>query len=105
MIRGFQRSGMFTVVSLRLSYLIINRVFSLVMLLGRTASIKDTELLVMAPRSPCSAAPIRTPYLDWADRAVFTALIRRPPTILRGHRLVTPRTIPRRHRVDPHPRR
>jgi hypothetical protein len=75
------------------------------MLLGRMASIKDTALLVLAPRSPCSAAPIRTPYLDWADRAVFTALIRRPPTILRGHRLVTPRTIPRRHRVDPHPRR
>jgi hypothetical protein len=96
---------MITVVSLRLPYLIINRVFSLVMLLGRTTSIKDTELLVLRHEVAVLRRTNPTPYLDWADRAVFTALIRRPPTILRGHRLVTPRTILRRHRADPHPRR
>jgi hypothetical protein len=36
--------------------------------------------------------------LDWADRAVFAALIRRLPTRLRDHRLVTPGTVLRWHR-------
>ena len=34
-----------------------------------------------------------TPRLGWAGRAVFAALIRRLPTKLRGHGLVTPRTV------------
>ena len=38
------------------------------------------------------------PHLDWADRAVFAALIQRLPHALRRHRLVTPDTILRWHR-------
>jgi hypothetical protein len=38
------------------------------------------------------------PRLDWADRAVFTALIRCLPAVLRGHRLVSPATVLRWHR-------
>ena len=38
------------------------------------------------------------PRLDWADRAVFAALIRRLPRALRCYRLVNPHTILRWHR-------
>ena len=36
--------------------------------------------------------------MDWADRAIFAALVRRLPRALRCHRLVTPDTILRWHR-------
>ena len=38
------------------------------------------------------------PRLDWADRAVFAALIQQLPTVLRRHRLVNPATVLRWHR-------
>jgi hypothetical protein len=66
-------------VTLRLLYLVLDRVFSWLMLLGRATSSKDMERLVLRHEV---AVPRRTnpkPRLDWADRAVLAALIRRLP--------------------------
>jgi putative transposase len=84
---------MIAAVTLRLLYLIFHQVLGLVLLMGRTSSTKDVELLVLRLRRTNPR-----PRLDWADRAVFAALVRRLPTMLRGHRLVTPGTILRWHR-------
>jgi putative transposase len=89
---------MIAAVSLRLLYLIFLQVLGLVLLLGRRASSKDVELLVLRHEVAVLRRTNPTFRLDWADRAVFAALIRRLPTRLRGHRLVTPGTILRWHR-------
>jgi transposase len=73
-------------VSLRLLYLIFVRICGWLALLGRSSASKDAELLVPRPR------------LDWADRAVLTALIRLLRAQLRTHRLITPGTVLRWHR-------
>jgi putative transposase len=89
---------MIAAVSLRLLYLIFLQVLGLVLLLGRRASSKDVELLVLRHEVAVLRRTNPTFRLDWADRAVFAALVRRLPTRLRGHRLVTPGTILRWHR-------
>ena len=88
---------MIAAVSLRLLYLIFQQVLRLLLLLGRTTSTKDVELLVLRHEVAVLRRTNPRPRLDWADRAVFAALIRRLPTRLRDHRLVTPGTILRWH--------
>src|SRR5215217_1723690 len=89
---------MITDVSLRLLYLIVDRFLSWLMLLGRATPSKDIELLVLRHEVAVLRRTNPRPCLDWADRALFAALIRRLPTSLRGHRLVTPATVLRWHR-------
>ena len=84
--------------SLRLLYLIFRQVLGLVLLKGRTSSTKDVELLVLRHEVAVLRRTHHRPRLDWADRAVFAALIQRLPRALRAHRLVTPNTILRWHR-------
>ena len=85
-------------VSLRLLYLIFDRLLGWLLLLGRTSASKDVELLVLRHEVAVLRRTNPTPRLNWADRAVFAALIRRLPRVLRGHRLVTPATVLRWHR-------
>src|SRR4029078_9121597 len=85
-------------VALRLLYLIFSLVFGLVLLMGRTSSAKDVELLVLRHEVGVLHRANPRPRLDWADRAVFAALVRRLPRALRCHRLVTPDTVLRWHR-------
>ena len=89
---------MIAAVSLRMLYLIFQQVLGLVLWLWRSAPSKDIELLVPRHEVAVLRRTNPRPRLDWADRAVFAALIRRLPTRLRGHRLVTPGTILRWHR-------
>jgi putative transposase len=85
-------------VSLRLLYLVFLRLVNLLVLLGRSSASKDIELLVLRHEVAVLRRANPKPRLDWADRAVFAALVRRLPQMLRGHRLVTPGTILRWHR-------
>jgi putative transposase len=85
-------------VTLRLLYLIFQQMLGLVLLTGRAASSTDVELLVLRHEVAVLRRTNPRPRLDWADRVVFAALIRRLSTQLRGHRLVTPGTILRWHR-------
>src|SRR5690348_12795007 len=89
---------MISVVSLRLLYLIFQHLLGLLLLLGRTSAAKDVELLALRHEVVMLRRTNPRPRLDWADRAVFAALIQRLPRALRCHRLVTPDTILRWHR-------
>jgi putative transposase len=86
------RPGMIADVSLRLLYLILVRFLSWLVLLGRATSSKDIELLVLRHEVAVLRRTNPKPRLDWADRALFAALIRRLPTVLRDHHLVRPRS-------------
>jgi putative transposase len=81
--------GMIVAVSLRLVYLIFNRLLDWLTLLGHTSSAKDVELLVLRHEIAVLRRTNPRPRLDWADRAVFAALIRRLPCACREprHRL------------------
>jgi putative transposase len=85
-------------VSLRLLYLIFLQLVNLLLLLARSSASKDVELLMLCHEVAVLRRANPKPRLGWADRAVFAALVRRLPQMLRGHRLVTPGTILRWHR-------
>jgi hypothetical protein len=85
-------------VSLRPVYLIFDRLLGWLLLLHRTPASKDVELLVLRHEVAVLHRTNAKPRLNWADPALFAALIRRPPRVLHDHRLVTPATVLRWHR-------
>src|SRR4051794_27612530 len=89
---------MIATVSLRSLYLIFQQVLGLVLLMARTSSTKDVELLVLRHEVAVLRRTNPRPRLDWADRAVFAVLVQRLPRAFRCHSLVTPDTILGWHR-------
>jgi hypothetical protein len=78
-IRLRQLPGMIANVSLRLLYLIFNGLLHWLTVLGRGSSSKHIELLVLRHEVAILRKTNPKPRLDWADRALFAALIRRLP--------------------------
>jgi hypothetical protein len=76
-------------VSLWLLYLIFLQMLRLVLLVGRSTSVKDVELLVLRHEVVVLRRANPRPRLDWADRAVFAALTRWLPNGLLSGRLVS----------------
>src|SRR6476661_10903953 len=81
----------------QLVYLVLVRVLSWLVLLARSDTAKDAEILILRHEVAVLRRTNPRPTLTWLDRAALSALSRLLPTPLRRMRLVSPRTLLRWH--------
>jgi putative transposase len=80
------------VVAIRLSYLMLLRIFGWLALLTRSDTSKDIKILVLRHEIAVLRRQTPPPRLTWPDRALLSGLSRLLPRQLRLHRIVSPRT-------------
>jgi putative transposase len=83
--------------ALRLVYQALVRVLGWLVLLTRSDTAKDIEILVLRHEVAVLRRTNPRPTLTWLDRAMLSALSKLLPTSLRQLRLVSPRTLLRWH--------
>ena len=81
-----------------LTYRLLVTVLSWLVLLARSSSSKDAEILALRHEVAILRRGNPKPKLTWPERAVLAALARFLPKALRGHRIVTPGTLLRWHK-------
>ncbi len=85
--------------TLRVAYLAVLRVFGWLALLARSDRAKDAEILILRHQVAVLQRQVKAPRLSWADRAVLAALARLLPCSQLGRLrlIVSPRTVLRWH--------
>ena len=96
---GRQDQALSVLVSLRLAYLAVLRVFGWLALLARSDRAKDAEILILRHQLTVLQRQAGTPRLSWGDRAILAALARLLPAgrLRQLQWIVSPRTLLRWH--------
>src|ERR1700751_3829376 len=81
-----------------LAYRMLVTILSWLVLLARSSSAKEVEMLALRHEVAVLRRANPRPRVSWADRAYLAALTRIMPKGLRAHRIVTPDTLLRWHR-------